>query len=319
MKVIVQIPCFNEASTLKETIRSIPREINGVDCVKILVINDGSTDKTSSVARDEGADYVIELQENRGLAHAFKVGLDKSIELGADIVVNTDGDNQYVGDDIKKIVAPIVQKKAEIVIGCRPISTHPEFSKTKKILQHIGSWALRKVSKTDVPDAASGFRAFSRDACHRLIIHSSFSHCMETLIQAGNSGIKVHWTNIRINPKTRESRLFSSIPQYLMKSSGTILLISALYTPGRFFTFAALMTFTPAFLLGIRFVYLLLGGFREPGTYIPSLILLSILFLAGILFTSLAIIGELLKSHRKLNEEILYRIKKKSDTPTNYS
>ena len=314
MKLIVQIPCFNEGGTIKETIRDIPRKVEGIDRVEILVVNDGSTDNTSEVAKQAGVDHLVELKENRGLAHAFKMGLRKSIELGADIVVNTDGDNQYLGNDICKLVCPVIEGKAEIVVGCRPIRNHPEFSPFKKLLQLFGSWVLRKASLTEIPDAASGFRAFSRDACHRLIIHSKFSHCMETLIQAGNSGMSVHWTDIRVNSKTRESRLFKSIPQYLIKSGTTILFMSALYAPGRFFSFLALTSFFPAILLGARFLYLHLYGLREPGTYLPSLILLTMLSLSGILFASLAVVGELLKSHRKLNEEILYQLKKDADS-----
>jgi glycosyltransferase involved in cell wall biosynthesis len=314
MKLIVQIPCFNEEETIKETIQGIPRKLEGIDRVEILIINDGSTDNTYQAAMQAGVDHVVEIKENRGLAHAFKTGLNKSIELGADIVVNTDGDNQYLGDDIRKLVHPIIISRADIVIGSRPIRNHPEFSPFKKLLQLFGSWVLRKASLTEIPDAASGFRAFSRDACHRLIIHSKFSHCMETLIQAGNSGMSVHWTDIRVNSKTRESRLFKSVPQYLIKSGSTILFMSALYAPGRFFSFLAITTLIPAAVLGIRFLYLHLCGLREPGSYLPSLILLTVFSLLSIFCFSLAVIGELLKSHRKLNEEILYQLKKDADS-----
>ena len=314
MKLIVQIPSFNEGETIQKTIRDIPRKVDGFDRVEVLVVNDGSTDNTSDAAKQAGTDHLLEIKENRGLAHAFKTGLSKSLELGADIVVNTDGDNQYLGDDIRKLVRPVLEGRADIVIGCRPIRNHPEFSQFKKLLQLFGSWVLRKASLTEIPDAASGFRAFSRDACHRLIIHSRFSHCMETLIQAGNSGISVCWTNVRVNSQTRESRLFKSVPQYLFKSGSTILFMSALYAPGRFFSFLAITSLIPALLLGIRFLWLHFNDLRESGTHLPSLILLTVFSLSSILFFSLAVIGELLKSHRKLNEEILYKLKKDADS-----
>lgn len=309
MKLVIQIPCFNEAQNLPQTLKDLPKKIDGLDTVETLVIDDGSTDGTAKVAKECGVDHMIELKRNRGLATAFQIGIRNALALGADIVVNTDGDNQYDARDIPKLIKPILEGKAEFVVGCRPIRNHPEFSSLKKFLQRLGSWFLRRMSKTDVPDAASGFRAYSRETCLRLIIHSRFSHCMETLIQAGNTGIAVSWTNIRINPKTRSSRLFKSNAQYLLKSGETILTMSSLYAPGRFFSSLAFCFLVPAFVLGGRFLYLSLWGLREPGTHLPSLILFSIFSLTGLILMSLAFLGELLKTHRRLNEEILYEIK----------
>ena len=312
MKLIIQIPCFNEQDSLAETLKSIPSKIDGVEEVETLIIDDGSSDQTSNVAKKNGATHILRLKRNMGLAKAFQAGLTKSISLGADLVVNTDGDNQYNAHDIPKLIKPIIDGSADFVIGCRPIINHPEFSFIKKKLQLIGSWFLRKISKTDIPDAASGFRAYSKETCLRLNIYSTFSHCMETLIQAGNSGLKVGWVNIRINPKTRNSRLFKSLIHYLFRSSQTIIYMSSLYAPGRFFSYLAILSFIPALLLGGRFVYLEYMGLREAGTHLPSLVLLSLFGVTSLAMVSLAVFGELLKAHRKLNEEILFQIKKDS-------
>ena len=218
MKLVIQIPCFNEEQTLPQTIHDLPQSIPGIDQIEILVVDDGSTDRTVEVARLCGAHHVLSLDTNRGLGRAFAMGLEKAMSLHADIVVNTDGDNQYVGADIAKLVEPILRHQADMVVGCRPIADHPEFSLLKKLLQSLGSWTLRSLSKTSVRDAASGFRAFSREACGRLVIYSRFSYCMETLIQAGNSHLRVDSVDIRVNPITRKSRLFKSLPEYLWKS-----------------------------------------------------------------------------------------------------
>ena len=309
-KLIIQIPCFNEAHTLPNTLKSIPTIFNGVDITEILVIDDGSSDNTSEVAKTNGAHHVIKLERNSGLGYAFKMGLRSALELKADVVVNTDADNQYCAQDIQKLIDPILSGKSDFVVGCRPIFSHPEFNIIKKGLQWLGSFVLRIMSKTDVPDAASGFRAYSRETCMKLNVYSHFSHCMETLIQAGNAGMIVTWAKIRINPSTRPSRLFKSIPQYLFKSGLTILEMSSLYSPGRFFTILSTFFLLPAFLLGTRFIYLTYFVSPQPDkTYLPSLILVSLLGMAGIILLTLAILGELLKTHRRLNEEILYETK----------
>lgn len=313
VKLIIQIPCLNEAQTLPQTIRDLPKQIDGIDVIEYQVIDDGSTDDTAEVARKNGVHHIISLGTNRGLATAFSVGINNALKNGADIVVNTDADNQYCGADICKLVRPIIENKAEIVVGCRPIVNHPEFSSAKKFLQLVGSSALRWISKTDVPDAPSGFRAFSRRACQRIFIHSKFSYCMETLIQAGTTGMRVASVDIRINPKTRDSRLFKSIPQYIMKTGGTMLHMFILYRPGRFFFLCSIPFFLGAFFIGIRFLYLVYFTERTTRTYIPSLIFLSLLASAAFLFCVMAVIGILMQANRRLLEESLFLIKSNHD------
>ena len=315
MKLVIQIPCFNEEQTLPQTIRDLPKSIPGIDQIEILVVDDGSTDRTVEVARLCGAQHVLSLGTNRGLGHAFAMGLEKALSLRADIVVNTDGDNQYVGADIAKLVDPILQCQADMVVGCRPILNHPEFSPLKKMLQLAGSWTLRLLSKTSVRDAPSGFRAFSREACQRLFIYSRFSYCMETLIQAGNSNLRVASVDIRVNPYARSSRLFKSLPAYMWKSGGTIIKMFIVYRPGGFFTLLAAIPLTGAMVLGLRFLWLVyLSPHRDlHRTYVPSLILLAVLALFGGLLFALGIIAELIRSQRQLTEEILYLRRRTSD------
>jgi glycosyltransferase involved in cell wall biosynthesis len=310
MKVIIQIPCFNEEMTLPATIRDLPKVIPGVDILEYLVVDDGSSDRTATVARELGAHHVLRLGSNRGLARAFANGLERALELGADIVVNTDADNQYCAADIPKLLAPILANQADMVVGSRPIVEHPEFGPVKKLLQLAGSWTLRHISKTTVRDAASGFRAFSREACQRLFIYSSFSYCMETLIQAGNRGLRVASVDIGVNPTTRPSRLFKSIPEYIRKQAGTMLTMFVLYRPGRFFSSLGILLMTGALAIGVRFLYLVYVT-PEPGrTHLPSLILLSVLALGGFLCFLLAVLGELIKSQRRIGEENLYLLRR---------
>ncbi len=313
MKLIIQIPCFNEEKTIKETLADIPRKIAGIDQVEVMIVDDGSADRTVAVARECGVDHIVSLGSNRGLATAFRRGTEYALAQGADILVNTDADNQYCGADIPKLVEPILKHEADLVVGCRPIADHPEFNPAKKMLQMAGSWTLRQISKTTARDAASGFRAFSRETLQRIFIHSKFSYCMETLIQAGNSGIRVASVDIRVNPKTRESRLFKSIPQYIKKSGGTMLAMFVLYRPGRFFSFCASPFILAALVLGIRFLYLIYGiTAAQPGrTYIPSLILLAVCSIIGTLLIALGIIGEILKAQRRIAEENLYLQRKR--------
>lgn len=312
MKLIIQIPCYNEEENLAATIADLPRSIDGIDIIEYLVIDDGSTDHTVEAAQALGVEHILKLGINRGLATAFKFGISRALELGADIIVNTDADNQYNGSDIEKLIQPILNKKADLVVGCRPIIEHPEFGIIKKSLQLVGSWALRLVSKTSVKDAASGFRAYSRDTCQKLFIHSKFSYCMETLIQAGNIGLRVASVDIRINPKMRESRLFKSIPQYIYKSGSTILSMFILYRPGRFFVMLASILLLFAFALGIRILYIIYFQQEAHRLLLHSTILLAILAFASFILYALAIIGELLKANRRILEELLYRIKKSS-------
>ena len=312
-KLIIQIPCLNEEDTLPQTLADLPREIPGIDVIEYLVIDDGSTDNTAEVARQCGAHHVLSLGSNRGLATAFRMGVDHALAQGADIVVNTDGDNQYFGGDIAKLVAPVLEGAADIVVGCRPIVDHPEFGFLKKALQLVGSFMLRLISKTDVRDAPSGFRAFSREACQRIFLYSRFSYCMETLIQAGNNGLRVASVDVRVNPKTRDSRLFRSIPQYLWKTGATMVSMFILYRPSRLFVSMAALLFLGAGVLGTRFLYLVYWqeAADPTRTHLPSLILLAVLALGACLMITVAILAELARSQRRLVEEALYQTRRR--------
>lgn len=314
MKLFIQIPCLNEEHTLPQTLADLPREIPGIDSIEYLVIDDGSTDRTAEVARECGAHHVLSLGSNRGLATAFRMGVDFSLAHGADIVVNTDGDNQYCGADVALLVRPILEGRADLVVGCRPIMDHPEFSPIKKILQLLGSATLRSISKTTVRDAPSGFRAFSRETCQRIFLYSKFSYCMETLIQAGNNGLRIASVDIRTNPKTRDSRLFRSIPQYVWKTGSTMVSMYVLYRPGRFFLTISLPLFLAAGALGIRFLALIYWLERQnpTRTHLPSLILLAILAVFGLALVIAGIFAELIRSQRRLTEEVLYQTKRRS-------
>ena len=313
MKLIIQIPCFNEEDTLPATICDLPKEVEGFETVEYLVIDDGSTDKTYERAKELGVHHIITLGSNRGLATAFKLGIEYAVRHGADVVVNTDGDNQYCADDIPKLTKPILDQQADMVIGCRPIKDHPDFGLVKKLLQWTGSWALRKVSKADVRDAASGFRAFSRETCQRLNIFSQFSYTMESLIQAGNSGLRLCSVDIRVNRKTRDSRLFRNIPEFVFRSASTILMMFLLYRPGRFFAICSGFFLFPAFALGLRFLYCVYLAPDLNRTYIPSLILLSLFAWTGFLLVALGLIGVKIKSLRQVQNEVLYLIRKNKE------
>lgn len=309
MKIIIQIPCLNEEATLPAVLRDLPRSLPGIDCIEFLVVDDGSTDRTVQVAKENGAHHVISLGSNRGLGRAFPAGIAKALQLGADIVVNTDADNQYNASGIPALIAPILANRADLVVGCRPIVDHPEFGPLKKLLQRLGSSILRALSGTDIRDAASGFRAFSRAACMRIFVYSRFSYCMETLIQAGTSGIRVVGVDIEVNPSTRPSRLFKSIPEYVIKSGTTMLAMFVLYRPGKFFAVLAAIPLLGAFLLGLRYILNVYCYPVPERTYIPSLILTAILGMTGVLLLSLGVIAELLKAQRKLTEENLYLLR----------
>lgn len=315
MKLVIQIPCFNEQETLPQTIRDLPTTLPGIDQIEILVVDDGSTDQTAEVARQCGAHHILRLGTNRGLGRAFAAGLEMAMSLQADIVVNTDGDNQYVGADIAKLIEPVLKGRADMVIGCRPILHHPEFNWLKKRLQRFGSWTLRVISKTTVRDAPSGFRAFSREACQRLMIHSRFSYCMETLIQAGNSHLRVDSVDIRVNASTRPSRLFKSLPEYLWKSGITLVTMFVHYRPALFFGLISAVNLAGAGLLGLRFIYLV---YLDPAsaamhrTHLPSLILLAVLAIFSTGTAALAVIANLLRGNRRLSEEILYKLRRQA-------
>jgi glycosyltransferase involved in cell wall biosynthesis len=312
MKLIIQIPCLNEEETIPLVLRDLPRFIAGIDEIEYLVIDDGSEDRTIAAARAAGAHHVLSLGTRRGLARAYSAGIEKALLLGADIIVNTDGDNQYPGADIPKLVQPILEQRADLVVGCRPIVDHPEFGPVKKLLQLIGSSLLRNLSQTKVRDAASGFRAISRETAMRTFVHSGFSYCMETLIHAGESRLRVASVDVGVNPKTRESRLFRSVPEYVWKSGSTIVLMYVLFRPSRFFVSLAFAPLLTALSLLVRFVYLIYftDAVAEGRSHVPSLIAALTLFLAAGGLLSLAIIAELMRKNRRLLENMQMELRR---------
>lgn len=308
VKLVIQIPCFNEADTLPITLAGIPRELDGFDAIETLVIDDGSVDGTAQIARELGVDHVVRIPENRGLAHAFSLGIQTSLELGADVIVNTDGDNQYPGDEIQRLVQPIRAGVADMVIGDRQVMTIGHFSATKKLLQRLGSWVVRWASGTNVPDATSGFRALSREAGLRLIILSNYTYTLETIIQAGKKGLAVTSVPVRTNETLRQSRLIRSTPRYLLSSGGTILRIFLMYEPLQvFITLGALLSAGGSALFA-RFMYFYIVG--EGQGHIQSLIIASILIVLGFQAFLLGLLADLIARNRRIVEEISYRTRK---------
>lgn len=307
MKLVIQIPCLNEASTLPMTLAGMPKQIPGVDEIEILIIDDGSTDGTSQIARELGAQHIVRFTTNQGLARAFSAGMDTALKLGADIIVNTDADNQYPGDQIPRLLEPILAGRAEMVIGDRQVGRICHFSPTKKILQKVGSWVVRKFSNTDVPDAPSGFRAFSRSAAMRLNIVSDFSYTLETIIQAGKNNIAVAHVPIETNRTTRQSRLFKSNGSYIRNSAATILRIYAMYEPLRVFFSIGAVLFSGGVLIGLRFLFYYLIG--NGGGHIQSLVLASVLMIIGFQTFMIGLLADLLGANRKLIEKLLFRVK----------
>ena len=308
MKLIIQIPCLNEADTLPGTLRDLPRAVAGFDRVEWLIIDDGSTDGTAQVAREHGVDHIVRFNANKGLAVAFQAGMDACLKLGADVIVNTDADNQYSAADIPKLVAPIVRGHADMVVGNRQVRQHPEFSATKQSLQRLGSWVVRRASGTDVPDATSGFRAYTRDAALRLNVVSRFTYTLETLIQAGKSDIAVANVPVRTNPKTRKSRLFTSTFQYVKRSVGTILRIWTMYSPLPAFLLPASAFGIGGGLLVTRFLW---HYFTSPGPTgrVQSLIVGVALLIVAFMLVMLGIISDLLRANRVLTERTLHRVR----------
>ncbi len=307
MKLIVQIPSYNEEQTLPATVRDIPRKIDGLDQVEILIIDDGSTDRTVEVAKEIGVDHIVKNTCNKGLARSFLAGLDASLRLGADIIVNTDGDNQYKGRDIPKLIDPILKGEADIVIGDRQTDKIPYFSSLKKNLQRIGSLVVRLLSETDVPDAVSGFRAFSREAAMHMNIVSPYSYTIETLIQAGKKHLAVTSVPIDTNPKTRESRLFKSIPKFLERSITTMIRMYTMYQPMRVFFYVAGLCIIGGLIPSTRFLYYYIA---EGGQgHIQSLILAAILFIVGFQVLMIGLLADVISFNRRLIEETLLRVK----------
>jgi glycosyltransferase involved in cell wall biosynthesis len=309
MKLIIQIPCFNEEAVLATTLADLPREVEGFDTVEWLVIDDGSTDATARVARESGVDHVVRFNTNKGLAVAFQAGVDAALKLGADVIVNTDADNQYRADDVPKLVRPILAHEADIVVGVRNVRDHDEFSRVKKVLQRWGSWVVRRASQTDIPDVTSGFRAYDREAALQLNVVSRFTYTIETIIQAGKGGLAVTHVPIRTNPKTRESRLFRSIRQYVTRSIGTILRISVMYDPLPVFLLPAAVISLAGFAILGRFTWFY---FTEAGPtgHIQSLIVGAALLIFAVQLVLLGVISDLLRSNRIISERTLHRVRK---------
>jgi len=308
MKLIIQIPCFNEEESLPAALADLPRHLDPFDKVEWLVVNDGSGDRTVEVAREHGVDHIVDLPVNRGLARAFMAGVERALEEHADVIVNTDADNQYDARDIAVLVAPIIERRAQFVIGARPIAAIKHFSATKKILQYLGSWVVRFTSGTEVRDAPSGFRALSREAALRLNVFDGYSYTLESVIQAGRLGIRVESVPVRVNGETRPSRLIRSLPRYVTRSSFSIVRALLVYSPGR--TFLALGT-VPLILgsaLALRWLFLFMAGTER--THLPSLIAAAVLLLAGFLLWLCALLGELIGINRRLLEDTQYQLRR---------
>lgn len=307
MKLVIQIPCLNESKYLPATLADLPKHIEGIDEIEILVIDDGSDDNTSDVALACGAKKVIRFENNRGLAKAFITGISAALDMGADIIVNTDADNQYSASDIVKIIEPIITKRADIVIGARPVSEIKTFSLVKKILQKLGSKVVRVFSSTTVKDAPSGFRAFSKEAALKLNIFDNYSYTIETIIQAKAKGLVIESVDISVNPPSRESRLFKNIISYVTRSLFTILRMFVIYRPFRFFAICGLITFIAGLILSGRFLYFYVSG--DGKGHIQSLIFAAIFLISGIQIGLIAVLAELISINRKILEDIQTRLK----------
>lgn len=308
MKLIIQIPCFNEAEQLPGTLADLPREIDGFDIVEWLIIDDGSTDETVAVACAHGVDHVVRLTNNKGLAAGFQAGLDACLKLGADVVVNTDADNQYYGGDIAKLVHPILQGRADMVVGDREVNNIEHFSALKKALQRLGSWVVRQASSTSVPDTTSGFRAYNREAAIQMLVVSKFTYTLETIIQAGKQLVAIDHVPIRTNPKTRESRLFPSMGAYVRRNSISIFRIYAQYEPLRVFWSLAAAIGVAAFAVWIRFVVAYAEGNGKG--HVQSLILGAVLFIAAVVLWALGVIGDLLAAQRVMTQKTFERVRR---------
>lgn len=307
MKLIIQIPCFNEEETLVTTLNDLPSSIPGIDSIEILVINDGSTDRTVEVARKNGVHHIVSFTRNRGLARGFMAGIDACLRQGADIIVNTDADNQYCGADIAALVQPILERKADIVIGERPIAKTAHFSPLKKRLQKVGSFVVRMASGTRIPDAPSGFRAYSRAAAMQINVVNEYTYTLETIIQAGHNRMAITSVPVRTNPELRKSRLFSSMTGYIKKSSVTIIRAFMMYKPLQFFCTIGSVLFLAGFALGLRFMYYF---FTKPGAgHIQSLILAAVLLMLGFQTFIVGLQADVIAANRKILEDVQRRMR----------
>ena len=309
MKLIIQIPCYNEAETLEIALNGLPKQIDGIDTIEYLIINDGSKDNTVEVAKNWGVHHIVNFKQNKGLAKGFMAGVDEALRQGADIIVNTDADDQYCGADIEKIVRPILDGKADIVIGARPIDETEHFSPLKKKLQHFGSWVVRKASKTDIPDAPSGFRAYSREAALQLNVVNEYTYTLEQIVQAGRNKIAITSVPIRTNAELRPSRLFSSMFGYVKKSMLTIIRSYIMYKPLQFFMLLGSVPVIAGIILGIRFLILFILGNGMAGN-IQSLILVSLLITIGVMMWVIGILADTIAANRKIMQDVQMRVRK---------
>lgn len=309
MKLIIQIPCYNEAETLPLTLHDLPHTLPSVDEIEWLVIDDGSTDHTTDVARQNGVNYIYRFPQHAGLARAFITGLDLALHAGADIIVNTDADNQYYAADIPLLIAPILERRAGIVIGDRDVANLAHFSPTKRVLQRVGNWAVERASGMRVPDAASGFRALSRDAALRITVLSDYSYTLETLIQAGARSLGVAYVLVRTRPPTRESRLMRNVPHYLVQSTLTIIRAYAMYQPMRIFVMIGGFMILAGLLPALRFLYFYLFTATGAG-HVQSLIFAAVLLIVGFQIFLLGLLADLIGFNRKILEDVLYRVRK---------
>ncbi|MDU7026091.1 glycosyltransferase family 2 protein [Robinsoniella peoriensis] len=308
MKLIIQIPCYNEAQTLEIALNDLPKQIDGIDEIEYLIINDGSKDNTVEVAKNWGVHYVVNFKRNKGLAKGFMAGLDACLRHGADIIVNTDADNQYCGEDIEKLVRPILDGESDIVIGERPIDNTEHFSPLKKRLQHFGSWVVRKASKTDIPDAPSGFRAYSREAALRMNVINEYTYTLETIVQAGRNKMACTSVPIRTNGELRPSRLFSSMFGYVKKSMLTIVRAFMMYRPLYFFSVIGSLISIVGIGLGVRFLYFMAIG--QGNGHTQSLILASMMIILGVMTGIVGLQADIISGNRKLLEDIQYHVRK---------
>jgi glycosyltransferase involved in cell wall biosynthesis len=306
-KLIIQIPCLNEAETLPGTLRDLPRSLPGIDRIEVLVVDDGSRDGTAEVARANGVQHVVRFRRRKGLAAAFVAGIDAALKLGADFIVNTDADNQYVGADIAKLIDPLVRGEADIVIGDRNIQALSEMSAQKKRLQRLGSWVVRQVSGTQVPDTTSGFRAYTREAALRMTIVSEFSYTLESIIQAGKRRMAIAHVPIRTNPRVRPSRLFDSVFSYIKASTATIVRIYAMYEPLKVFSYIGGTIFLIGAALVLRFLFYYFTGTGRG--HVQSLILSAVLMIVGFQVLLIGLVSDVISGNRKLLEDLVYRVR----------
>lgn len=308
MKLIIQIPCYNEADTLPTTLSELPRRLDGVDVIELLVVDDGSRDGTADIARALGVHHVVSFPHNRGLAQAFAAGLEACVLNGADIIVNTDADNQYKGAGVARLVAPILAGRADIVVGDRGVADLPIFSPAKRALQRLGSWVISKAAGAPIADAASGFRAYTREAALRTLVLSNYSYTLETLIQAGSQRMRIEFVPVQTNPPTRPSRLMHNVFHYLTNSAITIVRAYTLYRPLRVFVTLGLLSIVAGLIIGLRFLYFFATG--SGNGHIQSLILTAVLLIVGFQVLLIGLVADLVGFNRKIMEELLFRVRK---------